>query len=162
MRVLGIDPGYDRAGVAILGGDGSVPKYVFSVCVETKRGDELPERLRDLGHRLSALIKKHRPDVCAIETLYLTKNQKTAMGVAAARGVVLRAAAEARLPVVEYTPQQVKIAVTGYGKSDKAAVGKMLARLIPASQSAARDDEVDAIAVALTHLASVRNSYPQK
>lgn len=162
MRVLGIDPGYDRTGVAILGGSGSAPEHLYSNCVTTDRSDTFPERLRMLAKELRKVIKKHGPSACAIETLYVTNNQKTAMGVSAARGVALLIAAEHSLPVAEYTPQQIKIAVTGYGKSDKRAVAAMLLRLVPASKSATFDDEVDAIAVALTHLAHLRATYPHK
>lgn len=156
MRVLGIDPGYDRTGAAILTGNGSTPIHIFSTCITTDKRAALPERLRTLAEELRKVIREHEPSACAIETLYVTNNQKTAMGVSAARGVVLLIAAESALPVAEYTPQQVKVAVTGHGTSDKRQVADMLARLIPASKEAELDDEVDAIAVALTHLAHLR------
>lgn len=162
MRVLGIDPGYDRTGVAVLSGNGNAPVHVFSTCITTDKRASLPERLRAIGEGLRAIIREHQPTVCAIETLYFTKNQKTAMSVAAARGAVMLIAAESSLSVAEYTPPQVKVAVTGYGRSGKSEMTRMLSRLIPASKNAKLDDEVDAIAVALTHLAHLRATYPHK
>lgn len=164
MRTLGIDPGYDRTGIAILEGNGSAPVYVYSACITTKRGSELAERLLALARALRTVIATYKPDACAIESLYFSSNQKTAMSVAAARGVAMLVAAEAKLPIMEYTPQAVKVAVTGYGKSDKGEVARMLVRLVPRAHKKALDDETDAIAVALTHLAHSRareRSYPQ-
>ncbi len=162
MRVLGIDPGYDRIGVAVLSGNGSAPVHMYSSCITTDKKLALTERLNTLAKELREVIAAQKPDCCAIESLYFTKNQKTAMGVAAARGAVMLVVAEAGLSVTEYTPPQVKVAVTGYGKSDKKDMAKMLWRLIPASKKANFDDEMDAVAVALTHLAHARTTYPQR
>jgi crossover junction endodeoxyribonuclease RuvC len=101
-------------------------------------------------------MRDHTPDVVAIERLYFNKNQRTAMRVAEMRGVVVYLAEQNRSKVVEYTPQQIKVAVTGYGASNKKQVASMVARLIPMMRTDALDDEYDAVAVALTALASIR------
>src|SRR6185369_17293748 len=102
------------------------------------------------------LIKKHKPDCVALENLYFDTNAKTAMNVSAVRGMLLYVAASHQLPTHEYTPLQVKVATTGYGKSDKAAVGVMVARLVALPKGRRLDDELDAIAVGITCLASIR------
>ena len=102
---------------------------------------------------IDRIIKKFSPDIFAIETLYFSKNQKTALEVSGAKGVLLYKAAKFELPVFEYTPMQVKVAVTGYGKSDKKQVIDMVEKLIKIDKKIAHDDEYDAIAVALTCIA---------
>lgn len=154
MKVLAIDPGYDRMGVAILERDSTGrEQLLFSTCIETNRGDNLPTRLHQLGTALTTIVTTHRPTCLAIETLYFNKNITTGIGVAQARGVALFIATSYQCQVYEFGPQEVKVAVTGYGNSDKAAVYSMAARLITNVPSAAKDDEYDAIAVGITCLA---------
>lgn len=155
MRIVAIDPGYDRLGVAVLE---KQPRrgetLLFSGCITTERNAPHEKRLERIGAKVKEIIKRQKPDALAIETLFLHTNQKTAMRVAEARGVVLCEAARAGLPVFEYTPLQIKIAVTGYGRSDKKQVTEMIKKLIALPDKERLDDEYDAIAVGLTHLAS--------
>ena len=145
MRILAIDPGYERVGIAILGKD----TLVFSECYKTSAKLDFSERLGLLGQEIGAIIKKYKPMALAIETLFLTTNQKTAMRVAEARGVIIYEAQKAGLKIFEYTPLEIKIAVTGYGKSDKKSVIDMVKKLIKINENKNSDDEIDAIAVGL-------------
>jgi len=97
-------------------------------------------------------IKKHKPDVLAVETLFFSKNVKTALGVAEARGAILAAAGKAGVPVLEFSPAHVKIAVTGYGSADKKAVANMVPKLVALTKKKRLDDELDAIAVGIAAL----------
>jgi len=109
------------------------------------------ERLVDVYQQVCALIKKYQPDVLAIEELFFTTNAKTAFKVGEARGVITLAGAMQKIPVASYTPLQIKIAVTGYGKADKAQVGRMVKTILKLKELPKLDDTVDAIAAALTH-----------
>ncbi len=153
MRVIGIDPGYDRLGVAIIEKQAGQDAVVFSTCIETDKRADLPTRLFAAGEELASLIAIHQPDLLGIETLFFNKNVKTAIGVAEARGMVLFIAKQAGCTICELSPQQVKIAVTGYGSSDKPAVVAMLERLVLNLPAKALDDEYDAIAVGVAALA---------
>lgn len=163
MRVLAFDPGYERLGVAVLEknnpstslGTGK-EELLFSDCVRTKAALPFEERLAMLGAAAEALIKKWRPDAVALEEVYFEKNAKTAMQVARVAGVLAYLAAKAGLPVHQYTPMEVKVATTGHGGSDKRAIAAMLPRLVSIKPGARLDDEMDAIAVGITCLASVR------
>ncbi len=153
MRVLAIDPGYDRLGIAVVEGDASKPQLVWSDCVEPKKGSP-PARLAEVHRAVAGALKKYAPDLLAIETLFFsTNNKKTALPVAEARGVILSAAGLAGVLVLECSPQQVKLAVTGYGNADKAAVARMIPRLIALPPRKRRDDELDAIALGIAALA---------
>lgn len=159
MRVLAIDPGFDRLGVAIIERVSGKETLLHSTCLTSERGTPLPERLASLGVALGDIIKKYQPTDLGIETLFFNKNVKTAIDVAQARGMVLYLAKSAGCQIHEYSPQEVKVAVTGYGASDKTAVFSMVKRLIGGVPEKAHDDEYDAIAVGITclaHLASGR------
>ena len=156
MRVLAFDPGFERLGAAVVEKSGGKDTLMHSECVRTPATHPFPERLRMLGEAAESLIKKWKPDAVAIEELYFEKNAKTAMKVAAVSGALSYIAARAGLPVYGYTPLEVKVAVTGYGKSDKTAVAAMVARLVRVPDKKRLDDEMDAIAVGITCLASVR------
>ena len=156
MRVLGIDPGFDRLGVAVMDRDQKNGTLLYSACVQTDRTHSFEERLGHAGEAVRALLTTYTPTIVALERLYFNKNQRTAMKVAEMRGTVVYLAELHGCRIVEYTPQQIKVAVTGYGASDKRQVAAMVARLIPTVHQGALDDEYDAIAVALTALASIR------
>ena len=157
MRVLAFDPGFERLGAAVIEKiKGGKEVLVHSECVRTSAKLPFPERLSELGKAAETLIKKWKPDAVAIEELYFEKNAKTAMKVAAVSGVLTYISAKNDLPLYEYTPLEVKVAITGYGRSDKAAVGAMIARLVSLPAKRRLDDEMDAIAVGITCLASVR------
>jgi crossover junction endodeoxyribonuclease RuvC len=153
MRILAIDPGYDRLGIAVVEGDASRPTLVWSDCIQPEKGAR-ENRLSCVSKAVTSAIKKYSPDVLAIETLFFNKNIKTAVGVAEARGVILASAGTASIPVVEYSPQQIKNAVTGHGGADKNAVARMIPKLIVLPEKKRLDDELDAIAIGITALAS--------
>jgi len=153
MKVLSIDPGYDRLGVAILEYQAGKEFLIYSACIETTKSKSLNERLHEIRVAVSDLLETHQPTALAIETLFFNSNQKTALGVAAARGIVIYLAQAAGCHVYEFGPQEVKVAITGYGKSDKSGVISMIRKLLPQAPTKALDDEYDAIAVGITCLA---------
>jgi crossover junction endodeoxyribonuclease RuvC len=158
MRILGIDPGFERLGIAVLEKDKTDRKerVLYSECFKTSAKLEFPERLKLLGQKVKEVIKEYTPEVLAIETLFLSNNQKTAMNVAEARGVVLYEGAQAGLEIFEATPPQIKLAVTGSGSADKAQIIKMVHMLVKLESVKNSDDELDAIAIALTAFACLR------
>lgn len=159
MRILAIDPGYDRLGIAVVEGNASKPVLVWSDCVEPKKGVGAA-RLAHISRAVAEAIKKYSPDAVAIETLFFSINKKTAFGVAEARGAILAVAGIAVLPVLEYSPQQVKSAVTGHGGADKGAMARMIPLLLTLPRKKRLDDEWDAIGIGITALA--RGLNPQQ
>lgn len=147
---IAIDPGYDRIGIAVFEGK----TLVHSECFTPPKGD-FPERLSSIYHHVTTLIRSHAVVSCALETLFFTKNQKTAMKVAEARGVIQLAAANEGVAITEYSPQAVKIAVTGSGNAAKDAVIRMVERLIQLPKQKRHDDEYDAIALGIAHTATI-------
>lgn len=160
MRILGIDPGFERIGIAVIE---RKPKekdtLVYSACFKTKAVLPFHERLALIGGEIERMIKEYQPRALAIEKLYFTTNAKTVMGVAEARGVIVYSASRNNLDIFEYTPPQIKVAVTGFGKADKKMVATMVPKLIKISTKIKSDDELDAIAIALTCLACERFSF---
>lgn len=156
MRVLAIDPGYDRVGVAILEKQNQREVLLFSECLETDKKLPVHERIFFIGQTLEKIINDFSPTALAIENLFFNKNIKTAISVAEARGAIIYLAKKTNCQVFEFGPQEIKIATTGYGKSDKAAVIAMVKRLINNAPENALDDEYDAIAVGITCLAVQR------
>ena len=156
MRVLAIDPGYDRIGVAVMEKKDNKEILLFSECVQTDKKADLSRRLFELGEKIEIIIATYKPSAIGIETLFFNTNQKTGIGVAQARGIILFLAQKAGCEVFEFGPQEIKVAVTGYGKSDKTAVIDMVKRLVANVPEKAHDDEYDAIAVGITCLAHYR------
>lgn len=156
MRVLAFDPGYERLGVAVLEKENGKEKLLHSACVRTSAKDTFAERLAVLGREVEALIEAWSPGCVALENLYFENNAKTAMNVSAVRGMLLYLAARNNLAAHEYTPLQVKVAITGNGRSDKAGIALMVPKLVSMSAGKRLDDELDAIAVGITCLASIR------
>jgi crossover junction endodeoxyribonuclease RuvC len=158
MRILGIDPGFERLGIAVLEKDKTSRKEVvlFSECFKTSPKLDFGERLALLGSEVKKIIKEYRPEVLAIETLFMTNNQKTVMHVSEARGVMLYEAACAGIKIFEATPPQIKMATTGSGSADKAQIIKMVKLLVKIDAAKKSDDELDAIAIALTAFAHIR------
>ena len=152
MKVLAIDPGYDRFGIAVVEGDPSHPHFLWSDCVLPPKG-VASTRLAYISKALSEAIATHAPDAIGMETLFFSINKKTALQVAEVRGVVIAAAGLNKIPLIECSPQAVKLAVTGYGNADKKAVAQMVPRLITLPEKKRLDDEIDAIAVGITALA---------
>jgi len=156
MKVLGIDPGYERLGIAIVEKQGNKETLVYSECFQTNSKTPFHERLGLIGERVRNIISEYKPDVLAIETLMFNTNQRTAINVAEARGVILYEGTRGGLEVAEYNPLQIKIALTGYGRSGKEQVTEMVKRLVSINKKDAKDDEYDAIACALTCFASYK------
>lgn len=156
MKVLAVDPGYGRCGVAIVEKLTGKEILVYSACIETLATKEFPKRLATVTDECARLLERYEPDALALEKLYITKNQKTAMRVAEVRGALINAAAQAGVPIFEYTPSEVKAAVSGFGSADKKAVIKMLHALVKIEKEIRHDDEYDAIAIGVTHLARAR------
>jgi len=148
--VIAIDPGYDRVGVAVFS---SEKQLLHSECI-TPDTKIFTERLVTIKKRIQELIHEFNPAGLALETLFFSKNTKTAIKVAEARGVITVAAAELGVDVYEYSPQAIKIAVTGSGSADKTSVTKMVERLVPLGDKKRLDDELDAIALGIAHQAS--------
>ena len=149
MRVLGIDPGSRRTGFGVIDAGGTGLRYVASGRVEAE-GDDLGRRLQTLYDGLAEVIRRHRPEVAVVEQVFVARNPRSALVLGQARGSVLCAAARAGLPVVEYSPAAVKLAVVGRGRADKLQVQHMVRHLLglPGSPQA---DAADALACAICH-----------
>lgn len=156
MRILAFDPGYERLGVAVLEKQNGKEVLLHSECIRTKAALTFPERLAELGSGVEALIAQWAPQGVALEEVFFEKNAKTAMQVAEVRGMLTYIAAAKGLAVHQYTPAEVKIAITGYGASDKRAVAAWVPKLVRLPERKRLDDELDAIAVGITCLASIR------
>lgn len=150
MITLGIDPGTARLGYGVVDDDPNPRALAYGV-VETSSSVAMPHRLVRLYNEVGELIAVHQPTTVAVEQLFFARNVTTAMTVGQARGVVLLAAAQADLEIVEYTPSEVKQATVGYGKADKAQVQEMVRLLLNLDQPPFPDDAADALAVALCH-----------
>ncbi|OPG15944.1 crossover junction endodeoxyribonuclease RuvC [Ferroacidibacillus organovorans] len=151
MRILGIDPGFGRTGYGIIDVLGHSYRMVDAGCIETSPKTPIGERLVAIYDAITTLIHQHAPDEFAVEQLFFARNVTTALTAAEARGVVLLAAQKAGLPVGEYTPLQVKQAVSGYGRADKKQVQEMVKILLSLREVVKPDDAADALAVAITH-----------
>ena len=151
MIVLGIDPGYALMGWGVVESGGSRMRLVAYGCIETKAGVPMQDRLRTLQLGVRDLLQIYRPDDVAFEELFFARNVTTALMVGAARGAAIIAAAEYTENLYEYTPMQIKQAVTGYGKADKKQVQQMVRLLLHMDQVPRPDDAADAIACAITH-----------
>lgn len=153
MRVLAIDPGFGRCGVAIVEKTDGTEVLLYSDCIETHAKTDFIARLHTVVSECRRVAQEFSPEALALEKLFFSKNQKTAMQVAEVRGALLSLASELKLPVYEYSPAEVKVAVAGFGNADKEAIAKMLHALIRIEKEIRHDDEYDAIAVGVTHLA---------
>lgn len=148
--ILGLDPGYGRMGFGVIYVEGAQVQLIDYGVATTTAGDDFERRLLSLGNDLHELFEHHQPDLVAVEKLFFGKSSTTAMKVAHARGVALMMAAQAQAPIIEYTPAQIKKALTGDGKAGKAAMQKMVKQLFNLQRIPKPDDAADAIAVALT------------
>ncbi len=158
MKVLAIDPGYGRCGMAVVEKTGAKDIVHYSVCVETVPKSDFSERLRIVVDECERLLREYSPDCMAMEKLYFNQNKTTAIRVAEVRGALLSSAAAAGVAVHEYTPGQVKSATTGYGSADKKQIAQMLHMIVKIDKKIQHDDEYDAIAIGVTHLAHARSS----
>lgn len=155
-KVLAIDPGFDRFGIALMKMEKNRPVLLYSTCLVASVRKKKAESLLKIGQELEKIIEKWRPENLAIETLFFNSNVTSAIGVAEARGIAIYESAKAGLKIFEYSPQAVKIAVTGYGRADKRQIENMLKKLVnlPERSTKRLDDEMDAIALGITHLAT--------
>lgn len=156
MRVLGLDPGTAITGYAVVTEDGGGLTLNAIGVIRTPANTPLPSRLQTIYAELQAIIKEHEPDAAGVEELFFSRNARTAMSVGHARGVVLLALVNAGLPIGEYTPMQVKQAVTGYGNADKHQVQEMVRMLLNLPEIPRPDDAADAAAVAICYLHRAR------
>jgi len=157
MIVLGIDPGYDRLGVAIVEKTGE-ERVLWSDCITTNSKVDFTDRLFSIGEAVEKIIKKWKPDAMSLEKLFISTNQKTATNIAEVRGVLIYLAKKHKLSLGQYTPMEIKSTIAGYGTADKKQVTAMIEKLVKLPAGKRLDDEYDAIGVALTHLARVKMS----
>lgn len=155
-RTLGIDPGTAIMGFGVVEEHAGALRCVAYGALLTPSGEVLPRRLHSLYTRLTELIAEHRPGAMAVEELFFNRNVRSALAVGHARGIALLAAAQADLPVFEYSPLQVKDAVVGYGRATKEQVQLMIRTLLGLRELPRPDDAADALAVAICHLHSAR------
>ncbi len=151
MRVLGVDPGLARTGVAVVEGSPGHLVLVYASCIETVPQTNEAARLATLFDLVVDACTSLRPDVAAVEELFFSTNRRTAMRVSEARGVILCALAREGVAIAEYTPNQVKEAVCGYGGARKPQVSRMVASLLGVAEIPGHDDVADACAVAVCH-----------
>lgn len=157
MKIISIDPGYERLGLAIIEKEKNQKEVLlFSECFKTSVKLPHHERLALIGDRIKEVIKKWKPEQLATEKLFFAGNQKTALLVAEARGVILYTGSSKGLEVFEYRPNEIKIAITGYGSAEKKQIMDMTRKLIKIDSKTNSDDELDAIAIGLTHFATHR------
>ncbi len=147
--ILGIDPGYGTIGWGLVTQQGSTYSCINYGCITTSPDQTFPDRLLTIYQELARLITETSPRLVAVEKLYFSKNTKTAIDVSQARGVILLTAKLAKLPVLEFTPLQVKQSVTGYGQADKLQIKKMVTLLLRLKKHPTPDDAADALALAI-------------
>jgi crossover junction endodeoxyribonuclease RuvC len=156
MRIIGIDPGIGRTGWGVIDVRSGKLEIRNFGCIETSQNLSVENRLEVIYEEITAFLQKEKPEAFSIEELFFNTNSKTAMVVGQARGVILLAAARQKIPVTVYTPLQVKIAVTGYGRAEKSQVGQMVKTLLHLQAIPKPDDTADALAIAITHAFSYR------
>ena len=151
MTILGVDPGYAILGWGVVEYRASRHRLVECGVFETDKGQAWPDRLKEVYSGLVGIIERYMPDVCAVEELFWGSNQKTAIKVGEARGAAVLACANAGLPVYEYTPLQIKQALTGYGRADKHQIQEMVRQILGLERAPRPDDAADAVAAAICH-----------
>ncbi|HVZ11560.1 MAG TPA: crossover junction endodeoxyribonuclease RuvC [Patescibacteria group bacterium] len=158
MVILGVDPGIGRTGWGVILKNGNNTKPLEYGCIETAAGLPIETRLLEIKKELVAIVKKHKPEAMGIEELFFNTNAKTALIVGQARGAIIVTAAELGLEIFSYTPLQVKTAIAGYGRAEKAQMGRMVKMLLGLSEIPKPDDTADALAIALACAYSVKYS----
>jgi crossover junction endodeoxyribonuclease RuvC len=156
MKILGIDPGIGRMGYGVIKKEAGKEIFIAAGLIETPAGLPHADRLLLLAVQLEKILRRHKPDIAAIESLFFAKNAKTALAVAEARGVAILYCKKAGLAIEEHTPLQVKIALTGYGRAEKFQVAAMTKKLLEMPSELVQDDTLDALALCLTCAASRR------
>lgn len=154
MKILGIDPGMAIVGYCILDLDEKNLNLLHSGSIQTSKNESEGERLSEIYTDINTITEKYEPDVCAIEKLFFFRNYTTVMPVAHARGVILLALEQHKIPVFEYTPIEVKQILTGYGRATKKEVEQMVKIALNIEHLPKLDDTVDAIAIAISYTRS--------
>lgn len=157
--ILGIDPGLAAIGYGVITSNPQQPSCVAYGCITTAAGTDFADRLSVIYQKMISLIDSHQPAIGAIEKLFFSKNTKTALSVAQARGVVVLAFAQRSIPLIEFTPLQIKQAVAGYGRADKKQVQHMTRSLLDLKAIPRPDDAADALAVALCAGATIKYKH---
>lgn len=152
MKIFGIDPGSDRTGYGCIETGGGRHQLVICGSLSAPARSTFPDKLRHIHAGLAALLAEHHPDCVAVEDIFYARNVRSALRLGHARGVALLAAAEAGLPVAEYAPTQIKLAVVGFGRAEKHQVGQMIKLLLGLTEAPTPHDAADALAVAICHL----------
>jgi crossover junction endodeoxyribonuclease RuvC len=156
MIILGIDPGLARLGYGIIRNESGAITPLSYGCIQTTGEKTSSQRLLQIYGEINALITKYQPDCCAIEKLFFTKNITSAMNVSEVRGIILLAAEQHNLPITEYTPNQIKQAITGSGRADKKQMQEMIKRLLHLDTIPRPDDAADGLSIALCHIHIMR------
>lgn len=154
MKVFGVDPGSLRTGYGCIETDGTRHRLVACGAVTPPPGATFPERLLTIHRELGRLLRRHRPDCVAVESVFHATNVRSALKLGHARGVALLAAVEGGYPLVEYAPAEIKLAVVGYGRAEKTQVGEMVRLLLGLAEAPEPNDASDALAVAICHVHS--------
>jgi crossover junction endodeoxyribonuclease RuvC len=154
VKIFGIDPGSERTGYGCVERVGSRHALVICGTLSGPARATFPDKLKAIHSGLTALLSRHRPDCVAVENIFHARNVRSALKLGHARGVVLLAASEAGLPIVEYAPAEIKRAVVGYGRAEKHQVQQMVKLLLGLDAAPAPHDVADALAVAICHLQS--------
>jgi crossover junction endodeoxyribonuclease RuvC len=148
MKILGIDPGYHRTGYAIIEEQQKKPVLISCGCITTSKNEGLPNRLLEISQDLEKIIKKYKPTMACVESLFFSTNAKTAIAVGQARGAILLTLEKHKISIKELTPLQVKMSITGYGKADKRQVQTMIVKILNLKSVPKPDDAADACAIA--------------
>ncbi len=152
MIVIGIDPGLATIGFGVIRAENGIINPVSYGCIRTSSDMQTPERLLEIYNEIRSLFEKYPPAVIAVEKLFFNRNVTNAMSVSEARGIIFLAAAQKNIPVVEYTPNQIKKAITGSGSADKKQMQDMIRRLLNLEEVPESDDAADGLSIALCHL----------
>ncbi|MFH0903762.1 MAG: crossover junction endodeoxyribonuclease RuvC [Methanobacteriota archaeon] len=152
MIIIGIDPGLATVGFGVIRKEEDRIIPVSYGCIRTSSEKQNPERLMEIYDEVKALFEKYTPSAVAVEKLFFTNNITSAMGVSEARGVIFLAAQQKNIPVIEYTPKQVKQAITGSGRADKKQMQEMIKRLLDLDEVPKPDDAADGLSIALCHI----------
>lgn len=159
MIVIGIDPGLATVGFGVINIENGIITPVSYGCIRTSSGKQSPERLFEIYNETKMLFEKYAPLAVAVEKLFFTKNVTSAMSVSEARGVIFLASRQNEIPVFEYTPNQVKQAITGSGRADKKQMQEMIRKLLDLDEIPKPDDAADGLSIALCHINIMRESH---
>lgn len=162
MRVLGIDPGFDRTGFGVIDVQGSTMRWVYHGCLQTDKQSDFSFRLQQVRDATKKTIEHFKPELVVVEQLFFQTNVTTALKVGMARGVIFLAIADAGLPVLELTPNQIKQGLTGYGKAEKKAMQEMVQRTLKLEEIPKPDDAADALAIAIVGAFAARHPAMHK